>query len=178
MSHPRRKRIVVFGSSDPTPGEPAYEQARALGDALARAGYDLVNGGYGGTMAASARGARDAGGRTIGVTCNAFGPVPANPFIDQEIRTPNLPQRLATLIDLADGFVVLGGATGTLVELAMTWELTAKRQMPARPIVCLGEFWQPLIRLMADAGATRGDWLIVAPDVPAVVAALGRWSDR
>ncbi len=60
--------ITAFGSSRPQPGSQAYETAQALGAALAKSGFVVANGGYGGTMEATARGAREAGGTTIGVT--------------------------------------------------------------------------------------------------------------
>ena len=63
----RSPRVSVFGSG--AGGEADLDQARRLGAALARAGYAVLNGGYGGTMEAAALGARDAGGWAIGVTC-------------------------------------------------------------------------------------------------------------
>ena len=64
--------IAVFGSSEPLPGQTRYESARALGDGLARAGFGVVTGGYGGVMEAASRGAREAGGTATGVVCGLF----------------------------------------------------------------------------------------------------------
>ena len=93
--------ITVFGSSLPGEGSSAYNAARRLGRLLAEAGYAVCNGGYGGLMEASAWGAREAGGHTIGITC-AIWPRPANPYIAEEFRTQNFPQRLMTLIERGD----------------------------------------------------------------------------
>ena len=102
MSTDSNHTIVIFGSSGPGPGTAGYVQAYDLGKALALAGYRIANGGYGGTMAACAQGAKEAGGSTTGVTCEIFGRSGPNQWIDQEIKTRDLSQRLETLINLAE----------------------------------------------------------------------------
>ncbi|MCG3180870.1 MAG: hypothetical protein BIFFINMI_03233 [Phycisphaerae bacterium] len=166
--------IVVFGSSKPRPGEPQWQAAFDAGLALGRAGFAVANGGYGGTMAASAAGARQAGATTVGVTCDVFARSIPNEHILREVRTPDLHRRLQTLIDLGNGYLVLPGLTGTLVELAMVWELRAKRMMPDRPIVCLGDFWRPLIEQMIAAGAKPDRRPLLADSVDAAAAELVR----
>jgi len=125
--------------------------ARDVGRTLAELGYTVANGGYGGTMLASAQGAKEGGGRTIGVTCRRWG-AQANAHIDRCVVTESLPERLETLIGFSTaGYVVLPGATGTLQELAAVWERTLKRDLPGRPVVCLGPYWDPLVELMLSA---------------------------
>jgi len=142
--------VAVFGSADPCEGDEAYELARAVGGQLASLGYTLVNGGYGGTMEASARGAVEAGGWVVGVTCRAWSSAP-NRYMNETVDTPDLFGRVRKLIELGTGgYVVLPGATGTLVELAMVWELVCKRFLPEVPIVCVGQFYQPLMEMMAQ----------------------------
>lgn len=109
----------------------------------------MCNGGYGGLMEASARGAREAGGHTIGVTCSLWSRQ-ANPWIAEEIRTASFPERLMTLIARGDAYVVLPGGTGTLAELALAWEMMNKSVLSAtvggkRPLLLLGPYWQPVI---------------------------------
>src|SRR5207248_1936458 len=94
-----------------------YEQARRLGERLAQAGFAICNGGYSGTMEAVSRGAREAGGRTIGVTVDLFGATPPNDWIGEVENTTNLLARLDKLTVLGDAFVVLRGGVGTLLEL-------------------------------------------------------------
>lgn len=143
--------VTVFGSSDAAAGTPLYSLAYELGAAIARAGWTLCNGGYGGTMEAAARGAVEAGGHTIGVTCSAFrGRAGANPYIRQEVPTFDLFTRLNTLIRLGRAYMVLPGGSGTLLELAAVWELMNKGLIRNRgPIVLLGPHWEPV------AGAVR-----------------------
>jgi len=99
-------------------------------------------------MAASAQGAKQAGGKTIGVTCKAFS-AKANPFIDEEISTDNLDERLHKLIELGSAYGILPGGTGTLLELATVLELTNKKFLERRPVILVGAFWQPVTECIA-----------------------------
>jgi uncharacterized protein (TIGR00725 family) len=138
------KIVTVFGSSRPEAGDPDYEQARALGEALARRGFAVCTGGYRGTMEAASRGAKEAGGKTYGVTAEFFGEQ-ANAWIDVEVRKKTWDERLFTLIEMGDGFVACKGGTGTLVELAVVWEMLHKSVMIEKPMVVLGDFWRPVL---------------------------------
>ena len=138
--------ISIFGTSRARPGEPVFVLAEQLGRALAQAGFVVANGGYGGTMLAGAKGAAEAGGTVIGVTCSAFKRGVANEYVSREIRTDSLDERLATLVRIAQAYVVLPGGTGTLLELASVWELKNKKFLDGdRPIVLLGDFWKPVV---------------------------------
>jgi uncharacterized protein (TIGR00725 family) len=141
--------ISVFGSSRPREGEPEYIEAREVGRALAMEGFVVCNGGYGGIMEASARGAKEVGGTTIGVTVETFTRT-ANSWIDREIRKPALPGRIAVLVDSADGYVILKGGTGTLLELAYVWEFINKKFIEEKPIVILGDFWTKVVETLKD----------------------------
>ncbi len=156
------KTIVLFGSSRPQPDSEDYQKAYDLGYALARAGYRLANGGYGGIMEASAKGAKDAGGATVGVTCEAFGRKGPNSWIDREIRTQTLQERLTRLIELGDAWLALRGGTGTLLELAMVWELVHKGFLPQKPILCVTDYWKPLVKLMAGSGEKAEEYIYFA----------------
>ncbi|GAG51033.1 unnamed protein product, partial [marine sediment metagenome] len=132
------------------PGDAAYFLAYETAKLLARAGFTVANGGYGGTMLAAAKAVAEAGGKTIGVTCTAFGRGKANEYISREIVTSSLDERLETLIKLGDGYVVLPGGTGTLLELAKVWELKNKGFLRSdKPIILVGRSWKPLIHLIA-----------------------------
>jgi uncharacterized protein (TIGR00725 family) len=136
---PQKNVITVFGSSRPRPGDAEYDIALSLGAALAHAGFAVCNGGYGGIMEASARGAKESGGETVGVICSAFAGKHANPWIDTVIREESLMTRLMKLVEIAHGYVILKGGTGTLLELATIWELMNKGIMAEKPIVVLKE---------------------------------------
>ncbi len=146
----RTRVVTIFGSSTPEPLSPPYQDAYELGRALAQAGWTVCNGGYGGTMEAAARGAREVGGHTIGVTCSIFGRRGgANRYIQQEVPTFDLHARLNTLVRLAHAYVVLPGGTGTLLELALVWELYSKGlTRRAAPLILFGTHWTPLIGIL------------------------------
>ncbi len=149
------KTITLFGSSAPREGSKEYTFALDVGSALARAGFVICNGGFGGTMEAAARGAKEAGGTTIGVTVDVF-KRKANDWIDREIREQTLADRLSRLIELGDGYVVFPGSTGTLLELAAVWEFMNKGVIREKPILVLGTFWKPIIEQMKEIPLQEG----------------------
>lgn len=180
MTNPNQKTVVIFGSSDPEPGSPLFQQAYELGKTLSEEGYSIANGGYGGTMAAAAQGAAEHRSSkeqcTItGVTCRAFGRSGPNSWIDKEIQTKTLNQRLQTLIQLADAYIVLPGSTGTLLEIAMVCELINKHFIPERPIIFLSEHWKPVIDTVLLAGDTDPDYLVFADTLNQVKQRLNEY---
>ena len=147
---PLPKIVTVFGSSRPREGEPDYEEARSLGRALADAGFSVCSGGYGGVMAAVSRGAKERGAQIFGVTADFFTSSKANEWIDIEVRMHTWQERLFELIDRADAFVACKGGTGTLVELAVVWEMLNKSVMHPKPFATLGNFWEPVLKRVRE----------------------------
>ena len=141
----QEKIVTVFGSSRPREGEADYEEARVLGRALAKHGFAVCSGGYGGVMEAVSRGTKEAGGKTYGVSAEFFKNAKLNSWIDTEVRVKTWEERLFELIRLADGFVACKGGTGTLVELAVVWEMLNKSVISGKPFAVLGNFWQPVL---------------------------------
>lgn len=141
--------VSVFGTSRAKPGEDVFVLAEETGRALAQAGFVVANGGYGGTMLAGAKGAAEAGGTVVGVTCRAFGSRAANEYVTRELSTESLDERLNTLVEMGQAYVVLPGGTGTLLELALVWELKNKKFFDQdKPIILVGDFWGPLVTLI------------------------------
>ena len=143
------KIITIFGSSRPMEGDEEYQLAYEVGKQLSLAGFTVCNGGFGGIMEASARGAKEAGGKTIGVTFDIKGRV-ANPWIDENIHVPALIDRMMKLVELGDAYVVLKGGTGTLLELAAVWEFINKGLLTEKPIVIIGDFWQNVVETLRE----------------------------
>lgn len=142
--------VTVFGSSRPKEGTPDYEEARVLGRALAKHGFAVCSGGYAGVMEAVSRGAKEAGAKTYGVTAEFFKNAKLNRWVDNEVRVKTWEERLFELIRIADGFVACKGGTGTLVELAVVWEMLNKSVMKGKPFAVLGEFWQPILERVRE----------------------------
>ena len=141
--------ITVFGSSRPLAGEDDYEEARSLGSELARRGLQVCSGGYAGVMEAVSRGAKEAGGRTIAITSTFFR-TKANAWVDEEHAASTWQERLFELIRFGEGYVACKGGTGTLVELAVVWEMLNKGVMAGKPFVTLGDFWSPIVERVRE----------------------------
>lgn len=156
MKETREQVVTVFGSSRPGEGEPEYIEAHSVGRELAKAGFVVCNGGYAGTMEASARGAKEGGGRTIGILADVFATRKANPWIDTTVTVSTLIDRMMALISRGDAYVVLKGGTGTLLEFAAVWEFMNKAMMKEKPIVLVGHFWETVVDTLKEELAWEG----------------------
>jgi uncharacterized protein (TIGR00730 family) len=141
----------VFGSSQLPPGSKGYEEARTAGRLLAQAGLTVCSGGYAGVMEAVSRGAKEAGGTTIGVTTRQFSGLTANTWLDREVSTPTFLERLHTILEIGQAYLGLQGGIGTLTEISLVWSLLQTHSMPARPVVLLRHPWQGLLDFCAGA---------------------------
>ena len=138
-------KVSVFGGSQPQEGSAAYSEAQNLGRLLAERGHTVLTGGYIGTMEAVSRGAREAGGHVIGVTCEdieAWRPIKANAWVMEEIRKKTLIERLHTLIHESDAALALPGGAGTLTEITLMWNLMIVESLHRRPLILIGDGWQ------------------------------------
>src|SRR5512138_448933 len=175
-----RMRVSVFGGSQPREGDTAYTEALELGRLLAERGHTVLTGGYIGTMEAVSRGAREAGGHVIGVTCEdieAWRPIKANAWVAEEIRKKTLTERLHTLIHESDAALALPGGPGTLTEIGLTWNLMIVESLHRRPLILVGGGWQSTFdqffrELSSYMTAQQREILQFAPDVPTAIELL------
>jgi uncharacterized protein (TIGR00730 family) len=172
--------ITIFGGSRVEQGSEEYAAAHRLGRALAERGLDVVTGGYNGVMEAVSRGAKEAGGQVIGVTveviARTFERVP-NAFLDQEIKTAALLERIDKLVELGSGYVVLPGGAGTLAELAVVWNLALFGALHGKPLIVVGHGWQRVLDTMTGQLHTVDAdlrFFTLVPDVEAAVEVLTR----
>lgn len=172
-----RRVVTIFGSSRPGPGNSAYASAERLGLGIAQHGWIVCNGGYGGTMAAAAKGARRGNGEAIGITCALYDGTP-NAYLTRHEEAPDLLARLGRLVDLGDGYVILPGGSGTLLELALVLEFLHKRLMPPRPVVFLGTYWRSVLTVVRRErdDFSSGPEVVRTPE--AVLRALARAWDE
>jgi hypothetical protein len=108
--------IGVIGTGDDS--RTIYEKAVEVGALIAEAGFTLINGGLGGVMEASAKGAKEAGGLTIGLLPGSE-KKKANQYIDIAIPTGMGDMRNALLVRSSAGLIAIGGSMGTLSEIAL-----------------------------------------------------------
>jgi uncharacterized protein (TIGR00730 family) len=173
-------KVAVFGGAAPVPGEPSYEEAYLLGKALAAAGHSVINGGYIGTMEAVSRGAAEAGGIVIGVTCDEiekYRPSGPNPWVQHEIRTQQLRQRILAMIDLSEAAIALPGGVGTFTEILTTWNHLLIGAITPRPLIVIGAEWRKTIETFFEAFDTyispaQRAWILFANDPHSAVQML------
>ena len=142
------KIVSVFGGSAPRPGTAPYAEAQALGAALAKAGWTVATGGYSGVMEAASRGAHEAGGHVIGVTCGLIEQwkgLRANEWVQEETRFATLRERLSHLVEFCDAAVALPGGVGTLSEVALSWSLMQTSEIASKPLILLGPMWHATV---------------------------------
>ena len=148
--------VTVFGSARFNDGHKYYEMARQAGAALARLGFTVMTGGGPGVMEAANRGAKEAGGRSVG--CNIHLPMEQepNPYLDLWVTLNHFFVRKVLLFKYSYAFVILPGGFGTMDEAFEALTLIQTRKVLDFPIVVMGtEYWQPMwaqLQAMIEAG--------------------------
>jgi uncharacterized protein (TIGR00725 family) len=136
--------VTIFGGSKCSESDPEYLQAMRVGELLAVAGFTICTGGYLGVMEAASRGARESGGRVLGIVMNQFKSEP-NRFLTDKVATPHFYERLQRLITRSVGFIAIRGGMGTVTELSLVWNKIQTRVIGPRPLVLLGDCWRPVV---------------------------------
>lgn len=150
---PYIKRVAIFGSADVSEESQDYKDAFKASQLLAKEGKIIVDGGGPGIMQAATMGARSVGGNTLAVTLyptdmpNFEGRAEDN-VVHKEIRTKNYIERMFTLMDNADAFIIFQGGTGTLSEWATAWLLAHLYFGHHKPFILYGDFWEEVIAVI------------------------------
>lgn len=148
--------VTVFGSARFAEDHRYYQLARQVGSQLSKIGFTVMTGGGPGIMEAASRGAKEAGGYSIG--CNIMLPLEQepNPYLDHVLTFKYFFVRKVMLVKYSYAFVVMPGGVGTMDELFEAVTLIQTKKIQNFPVVLMGtEYWQPLDRLlkrMAKAG--------------------------
>lgn len=143
--------VTVFGSARFGEENPHYRLARQLGSQIARMGLTVMTGGGPGIMEAANRGARDAGGRSVG--CNIILPMEQrpNPYLDKFVEFRYFFVRKVMLVKYSYAFVAFPGGFGTLDELFEVATLVQTRKVENFPIVLFGtEYWGPMLTFIRE----------------------------
>jgi len=143
--------VTVFGSARFKEGSAIYQTGVELGRELARVGFAVITGGGPGMMEAANRGAREAGGVSIG--CNIVLPFEQkpNPYVDEVIHFHYFFARKVMLVKYSCAFVCLPGGFGTLDEMFEAATLIQCHKIGPFPLILIGKaFWKNLIELMSD----------------------------
>lgn len=148
--------VTVFGSARFTEDHRYYKMARETGRLLAAAGYTVITGGGPGIMEAANRGAKDAGGRSIGCNISLPEEQKPNPYVDRFVQFDHFFVRKMMMIKLSSAFVLLPGGFGTLDEIFETVTLMQTGKIETMPIVVLGgEFWQTMRQFITESLLTE-----------------------
>ncbi len=173
--------VTVFGSARFHEGTFAYDTARAVGAEMANLGLTVVTGGGPGVMEAANRGAREAGGRSVG--CNIELPFEQehNPYLDTFVEFRYFFVRKVMLVKYSYAFIVMPGGFGTLDEMFEAATLIQTGKIANFPVVIMGrDYWQPLLdflkqTLLARGAITEHDLAMLhLTDDPAEAAAIVR----
>lgn len=145
MTEGAERIVTIFGGSRCGEKTPEYAEAFRVGSLLAERGYTICTGGYLGVMEAASRGAREKGGRVLGIVMNQFKAEP-NRYLTDKVATQHFYERLQNLIVRSIGFIALRGGMGTVTELSLVWNKIQTRVIEARPLVLLGDCWPPVVQ--------------------------------
>ncbi len=136
--------VTVFGSARYPEGHPYYELAREVGAGLARAGFTVMTGGGPGIMEAANRGAKEAGGQSVGCNISLPKEQAPNRFLDTWIGFDHFFARKVMLVKYSYAFVVMPGGFGTLDEAAEAMTLIQTKKIEDFPVIFMGtQFWEP-----------------------------------
>lgn len=151
------KCVTVFGSARFTETHKYYQLARELGGRLAQAGYAVMTGGGPGIMEAANRGAREAGGVSLGCNIELPREQEPNPYLDDFVEFDYFFVRKVMLVKYSTAFVVMPGGFGTLDELFETCTLMQTDKIDDFPIIAMGsDFWGHLQQFVECAMIKNG----------------------
>jgi uncharacterized protein (TIGR00730 family) len=173
--------VTVFGSARFEATHPYYALGEQIGAKLAEIGITVMTGGGPGLMEAANRGARLAGGRSIGCNIELPQEQRPNPYLDEMVEFRYFFVRKLMLVKYSYAFVALPGGFGTLDEIFETLVLIQTGKMKRFPLVLLGvDFWKPLVDVLRQRLVPAGTIdaadvaLITVTDSPAEAVALVR----
>ena len=145
------KAVTVFGSARTSPDDEQYQAAEMLGGLLAEKGFATITGAGPGIMEAANRGAKLAGGRSIG--CNIELPFEqgSNPYVDTLVNFRYFFVRKTMFIKYSVAFVIFPGGFGTLDELFEAVTLIQTGKISQFPVVLFGRaYWAGLLRWLGS----------------------------
>ena len=143
--------VTVFGSARFREGHQYYELGREVGRALAGLGFTVMTGGGPGVMEAANRGAREAGGRSVGCNITLAHEQFPNAYLDRHVTCHYFFVRKVLLFKYSYAFVVLPGGLGTLDELTEALTLIQTGKIHQFPVVLMGaSYWKPFTDLLKE----------------------------
>lgn len=141
--------VTFFGSARFDASHPYYQKAREIASALSDEGYAIVSGGGGGIMEAADRGAKEAGGNSIGLNIQLPHEQSLNPYATESMAFRYFFTRKVILVYGAAAYIYFPGGYGTLDEFFEVITLIQTKKMPIAPIILVGnEYWTAMDRFI------------------------------
>lgn len=138
--------VTVFGSARLQEGHPWYELTREVAGGIARLGFTVMTGGGPGIMEAANRGAKEAGGRSVGINIILPHEQHINPWLDASVDMRYFFTRKTLLIKYSYAFVVMPGGIGTMDELFEALTLIQTKKLHNFPVILFGvDYWTPMM---------------------------------
>ncbi len=151
--------VTVFGSARLKEGTPWYDKTRQVAGEISQLGFTVMTGGGPGIMEAANRGAREAGGRSVGINIILPFEQQVNPYLDASVDMRYFFTRKTLLIKYSYAFVVMPGGLGTMDELFEALTLIQTGKLHLFPVILFGvEYWTPMMRAlwrMRDEGLIK-----------------------
>ena len=173
--------VTIFGSARYPETHPYYGLGRQVGAAVARLGFTVMTGGGSGLMEAANRGARDAGGRSVGCNIQLPQEQAPNRYLDRWVTSRHFFVRKVLLFKYSYAFVALPGGLGTLDELSEALTLIQTRKVENFPVVLIGtDYWRPFREMLNRMVAERTispedlDLMLITDDVSLAMAHIQR----
>ena len=173
--------VTVFGSARYDESHPYYALGREVGRGLVDLGFTVMTGGGPGLMEAANRGAREAGGRSVGCNIELPSEQMPNPYLDRRVTCRYFFVRKVLLFKYSYAFIGLPGGLGTLDELFEALTLIQTGKIASFPVVLIGtEYWRPLRDLLQHFASARTiaaedlDLLLVTDRVDAALGHVRR----
>ncbi|MFA5275801.1 MAG: TIGR00730 family Rossman fold protein [Candidatus Omnitrophota bacterium] len=152
------KAVSIFGSSRSKPSNKYYKFAEEIAYLLAKSGYAIITGGGPGIMEAGNRGARRAGGLSIGLNIQIPTEQKANPYIDTLLDFHYFFVRKVMFVKYAKAFVIMPGGYGTLDEFFEAINLIQTDRIPRFPVVLFGsDYWKDMIKWLKGTVLKHGN---------------------
>ena len=178
--------VTVFGSARFGPDNPWYRMAQGLGADLAKSGFTVMTGGGPGIMEAANRGAKEAGGLSVGCNITLPHEQRPNPHLDRFVEFRYFFVRKVMLVKYSYAFVIMPGGFGTMDELFEVATLIQTGKVQDFPVVLMGKsYWQPLLSFLREVMLAHGtiaqgdiDRILLTDDVEEAVAAVTQGAER
>jgi len=149
--------VTVFGSARFDEDHPYYAMGREVGRRLAEAGFAVMTGGGPGVMEAANRGAREAGGLSLGCNIRLPREQKPNEYLDRFVEFEHFFVRKVMLVKYSSAFIVLPGGFGTLDEAFEVVTLIQTHKLDSFPVVALGgAYWEELTQFLTDSLLKEG----------------------